>query len=309
MRHQDLRLEIAGLRKQYPRGPLALDDIDLSVSTGVFGLLGPNGAGKSTLMRIIATLQEPDAGTIRFGDLDPLADRTGLRRQLGYLPQDFGLDPTVSALRQLDHLAELKGLTDRRQRRGQVQDLLERTNLWRHRRRKLGTFSGGMKQRFGIAQALLGAPRLLIVDEPTTGLDPEERGRFFNTLANIGERIVVILSTHLVDDVTELCHRMAILNEGRLKFVGTPRDALDRLEGRTWVTEGDAGTQPNGNDNGLDVTFLRARRFLGRARTFVLADQDPGPGFEATHPELEDAYFATLAGRLDGQSDGSEARS
>lgn len=289
-----MKLEIEGLRKQYLRGPLALDDVSLSIAPGVFGLLGPNGAGKSTLMRILATLQEPDAGTVRFGDLDPLSDRRTMRRMLGYLPQDFGLDPTASAIRMLDHLAELKGLTDRRARRHAVNELLERTNLWQHRHQKLGAYSGGMKQRFGIAQALIGEPRLIIVDEPTTGLDPEERGRFFNALAAIGERVVVILSTHLVDDVTELCHQMAILLDGRLEFLGTPVDALANLEGRTWIYDGSLEA-----DDRDGLTILRTRRFLGRTRTHVLAEAHPGPGFEPSRPELEDAYFATLAGRLE----------
>ena len=289
-----LKLDIRALSKRYPRGPQALDNINLSIEPGIFGLLGPNGAGKSTLMRILATLQDADEGSIRLGDLDPMEDRRALRRQLGYLPQDFGLDPSATAERLLDHLAELKGLSDRRRRRQAVGEMLERVHLEDHRHRKLGTFSGGMKQRFGIAQALIGDPNLLIVDEPTTGLDPEERRRFFNTLADLAKCMIVILSTHLVDDVTELCDRMAVLKEGRLRFVGSPAHALQRLRGRTWTVEA-APVDLEGRD---DLTVLGHRRYLGSIRTHVLSDSRPGPEFESARPELEDAYFSILSGDL-----------
>ncbi|MEM1183149.1 MAG: ATP-binding cassette domain-containing protein, partial [Acidobacteriota bacterium] len=275
-----------------------------TIGPGIFGLLGPNGAGKSTLMRCLATLQDADSGTVRLGDLDPSRDRRALRRQLGYLPQDFGLDPSATAERLLDHLAELKGLTDRRRRRRAVDAMLERVHLEDHRHRKLGTFSGGMKQRFGIAQALIGAPTLLIVDEPTTGLDPEERRRFFNTLADLAERMIVILSTHLVDDVTELCDRMAVLQAGRLRFLGSPADALDGLRGRTWTVD----AAPEALEGRDDLTVLRHRRFLGAIRTHVLADRRPGPDFEAAPPELEDAYFAILSDAKPDADRGSETR-
>ncbi|HXU46612.1 MAG TPA: ABC transporter ATP-binding protein, partial [Thermoanaerobaculia bacterium] len=227
-------LSIRHLSKTYGNGVRALSDVSLEIPAGMFGLLGPNGAGKSTLMRTIATLQEPDAGEIAFDGVDVLSDKQAVRRLLGYLPQDFGVYPKVTAEAMLDHFAVLKGLADRSERRAVVHALLERTNLWDVRSRKLGTFSGGMRQRFGIAQALLGDPRLVIVDEPTAGLDPEERNRFLNLLAEIGESVVVILSTHIVEDVTDLCSRMAILAGGELKLCGEPREAISGLAGRIW---------------------------------------------------------------------------
>ncbi|MEM6793666.1 MAG: ABC transporter ATP-binding protein [Acidobacteriota bacterium] len=302
-----LTLTIRGLSKRYPRGPQALNDVSLEIGSGIFGLLGPNGAGKSTLMRILATLQEADDGTVRLGDLDPSRNRQELRRQLGYLPQDFGLDPSVTAERLLDHLAELKGLTDRRRRRAAVADMLERVHLEDHRRRRLGTFSGGMKQRFGIAQALIGDPKLLIIDEPTTGLDPEERRRFFNALAGLSERTIVILSTHLVDDVAELCSRMAVLQEGRLRFFGSPAEALERLRGKIWVQKAQ-GPDPREREAEGDFTILRQRRYLGTLLTHVLADARPGPGFTSAPAELEDAYFAVLHGAQAGEAAADERR-
>jgi ABC-2 type transport system ATP-binding protein len=229
-----MELRVENVSKTYPGGVRALCDVSLVIPTGMFGLLGPNGAGKSTLMRTIATLQEPDAGEVRLGDLDVLREPARVREVLGYLPQDFGVYPKVTAESFLDHLAVLKGLTSRGERREAVEALLHQTNLWDARKRKLGTFSGGMRQRFGIAQALIGSPRLVIVDEPTAGLDPAERMRFLNLLAEIGESVVVILSTHIVEDVSDLCRRMAILDEGRLLFEGGPRAAVASLEGRVW---------------------------------------------------------------------------
>ena len=228
-------LEIKNLSKTYPNGVAALEDISLAIPTGMFGLLGPNGAGKSTLMRTIATLQDADAGSIRLGDLDVLADKPAARRTLGYLPQEFGVYPKVSAQAMLDHFAVLKGVTVRSERNVElVEALLHQVNLWDVRKRQLGTFSGGMRQRFGIAQALIGNPRLMIVDEPTAGLDPEERNRFLNLLAEIGENVVVILSTHIVEDVTDLCPRMAIIAKGQVLLSGQPADAMRALEGRVW---------------------------------------------------------------------------
>src|SRR5580658_6836665 len=227
-------LEIRNLSKTYPNGVAALKDISLSIPTGLFGLLGPNGAGKSTLMRTIATLQDADAGSIRLGDLDVLADKPAARRVLGYLPQEFGVYPRVSAEAMLEHFAVLKGVTVRSERNSLVEALLHKVNLWDVRKRRLGTFSGGMRQRFGIAQALIGNPRLMIVDEPTAGLDPEERNRFLNLLAEVGENVVVILSTHIVEDVTDLCQRMAIISKGRIVASGAPSELTAALKGHVW---------------------------------------------------------------------------
>src|SRR5687767_15404802 len=229
-------LSISNLSKTYANGVRALHDVTLDIGNGLFGLLGPNGAGKSTLMRTIATLQEPDRGSITFGGRNVVADPRYLRRQLGYLPQDFGVYPKIPAFDLLDHLAVLKGLGNRSQRVGQVEALLHLTNLYDVRKRAVSSFSGGMKQRFGIAQALLGDPRLIIVDAPTAGLDPEERNRFLNLLAEIGENVVVILSTHIVEDVSDLCSRMAILAGGRVLLTGEPRTVVDELAGRVWQT-------------------------------------------------------------------------
>jgi len=288
-----MELEIRSLSKKYPQGPQALDRVDLTIKPGVFGLLGPNGAGKSTLMRILATLQEPDSGSVRLGDIDPLADRDAMRKVLGYLPQDFGLYPHATAERLLDHLAELKGVGERKKRSAMVQELLEKTNLWDVRRRKLKTFSGGMRQRFGIAQALLNEPRLLIVDEPTTGLDPEERARFFNTLSEIGEGLVVILSTHIVDDISQLCGQVAILDHGKVLREGSPREALDSLRGQVWSTAVAPGEM---EEVAASHQVLRHRRFLGKELIHVLASERPGPSFEPAAYDLEDVYFATLRG-------------
>ncbi len=227
-------LVVDGISKTYPNGVQALKGVSLRIPAGMFGLLGPNGAGKSTLMRTIATLQEPDGGSVTFGDIDVLRQKDAVRRTLGYLPQEFGVYPRVSALELLDHFAVLKGLVDRRQRAEIVESVMHRTNLWDVRKRRLGTFSGGMKQRFGIAQALLGSPRLMIVDEPTAGLDPAERLRFHNLLSEIGENIVIILSTHIVEDVSDLCSRMAIIASGRVLVTGEPQSAIDALRGRVW---------------------------------------------------------------------------
>src|SRR5580692_4870003 len=227
-------LEIQNLSKTYPNGVAALQGISLSIPTGLFGLLGPNGAGKSTLMRTIATLQDADAGSIRLGDLDVLADKPAARRLLGYLPQEFGVYPRVTAQAMLEHFAVLKGVIARGERKSLVEALLHQVNLWDVRKRRLGTFSGGMRQRFGIAQALIGNPTLMIVDEPTAGLDPSERNRFYNLLSEVGENVIVILSTHIVQDVMELCTNTAIIDHGRVMFSGVPDHAIRDLDGKIW---------------------------------------------------------------------------
>jgi ABC-type multidrug transport system ATPase subunit len=286
-------LSIRDLRYEYPNGTVALDGVSLELPPGMFGLLGPNGAGKSTLMRCIATLQVPQSGQLSFDGLDVLANPAGLRSQLGYLPQDFGVDPRVSAWDLLSHLAVLKGYASRGERRDVVEHLLRQVNLWDVRGKAVAGFSGGMRQRFGIAQALLGNPRLVIVDEPTAGLDPEERQRFLNLLSEIGEQVVVILSTHIVEDVAELCPQMAILAGGRIVATGGPGQLVESLRGKVWRTMAAKG----------DVDALRARHQViatrlqaGRTVLHVLADESPGEGFAQASPGLEDVYFATLSG-------------
>jgi ABC-2 type transport system ATP-binding protein len=288
-----MHLRIDGLSKRYPGGVQALDQVSLDIAPGLFGLLGPNGAGKSTLMRTLATLQEADGGAARLGDIDVLRDKAQLRRHLGYLPQEFGVYPKVSAFELLDHLAALKGIAPQRRRWDEVNALLRRTNLHEVRHRKLGTYSGGMKQRFGIAQALLGRPRLVIVDEPTAGLDPEERARFHGLLAEIGEEVIVILSTHIVADVSDLCPRMAILAGGRVVLTGEPTQVATSLAGRVWrklVTRDEAAAHEN--QHGKRWPILRTRRVAGRLAIHVHAPTgDPPGGFEPVAPDLEDAYF------------------
>lgn len=285
-------LRLSSISKTYPGGVCALDGVSLEIPKGLYGLLGPNGAGKSTLMRTIATLQEPDSGSILFGEVDVLKQPHLLRRQLGYLPQDFGVYPRVSAYDLLDHLAQLKGLTNGRVRRTQVKAILEQTNLSHVARKALGGFSGGMRQRFGIAQALLGDPQLLIIDEPTAGLDPEERNRFHNLLAEIGENVVVILSTHIVDDVSDLCPRMAIMDKGRIVAHGSPADLVRGFAGRIWFKV--IGKH--------EIESIRARYEVvttqlsgGRRVVHILSGTDPGDGFAPAEPRLSHVYFATLA--------------
>jgi ABC-2 type transport system ATP-binding protein len=286
-------LSIEELTHIYPGGVRALDSVTLQIGQGLFGLLGPNGAGKSTLMRIVATLQSPTGGKVRFDDIDVLASPQALRRRLGYLPQDFGVYPRVSALEMLDHMAVLKGLSAPRDRRATVDRLLEQTNLWGVRKKALAGFSGGMRQRFGIAQALLGAPALIVVDEPTAGLDPEERLRFLNLLAEIGENVVVILSTHIVDDVSDLCPRMAIIDKGRIVREGEPGALIGALAGRIW-TKAIARDELDACRAAHEV--ISTRLFAGRTVVHVLADADPGEGFTPVSGRLEDVYFSTLAG-------------
>lgn len=287
-------LNINGISKTYANGVRALSDVSLLVGHGLFGLLGPNGAGKSTLMRTLATLQEPDTGTIRFGDRDVLADPETHRRHLGYLPQDFDVYPGLSAIALLDHIAILKGITSRADRDAQVNALLQQTNLHQHRKKAVSGFSGGMKQRFGVAQALLGNPQLLIVDEPTAGLDPEERNRFHNLLGEIGESVVVILSTHIVEDVRQLCSRMAILAGGRVVSEGDPARLCAALEGRIWsrTVPRDALARYRAS-----LPVLSERLSAGKTVLRVLSDAAPEGGFEPVMPELEDVYFAALAAR------------
>lgn len=284
-------LKIKNLSKTYPNGVQALRFVDLEIPRGMFGLLGPNGAGKSTLMRTLATLQEADTGTAFLDDLDVLKDKEQVRRVLGYLPQEYGLYPRITALAMIDHFAVLKGYSSSRERREVVESLLRMTNLWDERKRHLGTFSGGMKQRFGIAQALLGKPDLIIVDEPTAGLDPQERRRFLNLLGTLGEGIVVILSTHIVEDVRELCGRFAILDRGQVLESGSPEEAIAKLSGRIWETriERDEVARARGL-----WAVISERMIGGQMAIRVLADARPGEEFVAVEADLEDVYLVTL---------------
>lgn len=284
-------LEIANLSHTYANGTVALDDVSLSIPRGMYGLLGPNGAGKSTLMRTVATLQQPTRGSITFGDIDVLAHPDNLRRTLGYLPQDFGVYPRVSAYAMLDQLAILKGITKASERRGVVERLLDQTNLWAVRNRSIAGFSGGMRQRFGIAQALIGNPELIIVDEPTAGLDPEERNRFLNLLAAIGDNVVVILSTHIVDDVADLCPRMAVLANGRVQLEGKPADLIAQARGKVW-RKTIARTEVQDYQQRYEV--ISTRLFAGNSVIHVLADEQP-QGFDPVEGGLEDVYFSTLS--------------
>jgi len=285
-------LSIKGLTHVYPNGTRALDGVDLEIGKGMFGLLGPNGAGKSTLMRAIATLQTPTGGQIRFGDIDVIANPEALRRTLGYLPQDFGVYPRVSAQDLLDHMAVLKGIAGAGERKDTVETLLHQVNLWDVRKKAVAGYSGGMRQRFGIAQALIGRPNLIIVDEPTAGLDPEERNRFLNLLAEIGENVVVILSTHIVEDVADLCPRMAILASGRILKEGAPAELVGGLTGKVWKKIIDRG-ELDGERARNQV--ISTRLAGGRTVIHVLADSVPGAGFEPVQGGLEDVYFSTLA--------------
>ena len=289
-------LQISGLSKTYANGTVALKDISLSIPRGMFGLLGPNGAGKSTLMRIIATLQEPDSGTVHFDGIDALKDKTAIRRILGYLPQEFGLYKNVSADDLLDHFAVLKGIIDKGERKRIVSRLLEQTNLAGDRHKHLGGYSGGMRQRFGIAVALLGTPQLIIVDEPTAGLDPAERLRFLNLLAELGQQAVVILSTHIVEDVSELCSQMAIINKGEIRLEADPLSAIASLRGRVYAKAVDRSELASYNAaHAVISTKLQAGRTVIR----VLADAPPAGGFEPVEPSLEDVYFAAMRSKVE----------
>lgn len=284
-------LEIAQLSHTYANGTVALDDVSLSIPRGMFGLLGPNGAGKSTLMRTVATLQAPTAGSIRFGEIDVLAEPDRLRRTLGYLPQDFGVYPRVSAYAMLDQMAVLKGITGRGERKAVVETLLNQTNLWAVRDKAIAGFSGGMRQRFGIAQALIGNPELIIVDEPTAGLDPEERNRFLNLLASIGDNVVVILSTHIVDDVADLCPRMAVLANGRLQLEGRPADLIASTRGKVWRKVIDHSEL---EDYQARHEVISTRMFAGQTIIHILSETQP-TGFDPVEGGLEDVYFSTLS--------------
>ncbi len=284
-------LELTGVSHTYANGTKALEDVNLSIPRGMFGLLGPNGAGKSTLMRTIATLQAPNEGRIRFGEMDVLAEPDKLRKTLGYLPQDFGVYPRVSAYDMLDQMAVLKGISGRGERKAVVETLLNQTNLWAVRKKAIAGFSGGMRQRFGIAQALIGNPALIIVDEPTAGLDPEERNRFLNLLAGIGDNVVVILSTHIVDDVADLCPRMAVLANGRVQLEGAPLDLIAKTKGRVWRKAID---REDLEAHQAEHTVISTRLFAGRTIIHVMADTKPA-GFDAVEAGLEDVYFTTLA--------------
>ncbi len=284
-------LTIQNLTHVYGNGTKALDDVSLIVPKGMFGLLGPNGAGKSTLMRSIATLQTPTSGSIRFGDLDVIAQPELLRRVLGYLPQDFGVYPRVSCYDMLNHMAVLKGISGVRERKETVESLLNQTNLWSVRKKALAGFSGGMRQRFGIAQALIGNPELIIVDEPTAGLDPEERNRFLNLLAEIGENVVIILSTHIVEDVSDLCPRMAVLAGGKIQLEGAPVELMESLNGRVWRKVIDKEAL---EDHRARYNVISTRLFAGQTVIHVLSDNAPGDGFEPAPGGLEDVYMASV---------------
>ena len=291
-----MELQIRNLSKTYPNGVEALKGVTLTIPQGMYGLLGPNGAGKSTLMRTIATLQEPDAGSIRLGDLDVLAERGRVRETLGYLPQEFGVYPKVSAEELLDHFAVLKGVAGRRERREVVAALLRQVNLYDARKKKLGGYSGGMRQRFGVAVALLGDPRLIIVDEPTAGLDPAERVRFLNLLSEIGQSAVVILSTHIVEDVSELCSRMAIIAHGEILLEAEPLSAIAALQGRIWRRVIDKGELAEVE---REHRVISTKLFAGRTVVRVYGDTTPGAGFESVEADLEDVYFTTMASQVE----------
>ncbi|MBX2873650.1 MAG: ABC transporter ATP-binding protein [Saprospiraceae bacterium] len=284
-------LQVGKLSKTYRRGVKALNGLSFEAHNGIFGLLGPNGAGKSTLMRTIAGLQEPDEGQVHFNGVDILAEPQFIRNQLGYLPQDFGVYPGMSTWQLMEHLAILKGIHQHGERNDQIEQLLQHTNLWEYRKKAVSTFSGGMRQRFGVAQALLGNPQLVIVDEPTAGLDPEERNRFLDLLSELGEEKIVILSTHIVEDVRDLCQQVAIIHKGSLVEQGEPDILIERIKGKVWrkIMEKQLDFEL-----GPDQYLLSSRLFAGKRRVHVLADRWPGEAFESVEPSLEDVYFSTF---------------
>jgi ABC-type multidrug transport system ATPase subunit len=285
-----MQLTIRNLSKTYPNGVKALQDVSLDIPTGMYGLLGPNGAGKSTLMRTLATLQEADSGTATLGDINVLKDKESVRRVLGYLPQEFGIYPRISAVDMLDHLATLKGIAGN-QRKEVVNALLQRVNLWEHRKKSVSSYSGGMRQRFGIAQALIGDPKLIIVDEPTAGLDPGERNRFYNLLSEIGENVIVILSTHIVEDVKELCSNMAIINGGQVLYAGSPDEALKQLSGKIWEK---AISKAEIDEYQQKYQVISSKLVAGKPIIHILSDETPGAGFQSTPAGLEDVFFAKI---------------
>ncbi|MDE2729755.1 MAG: ABC transporter ATP-binding protein [Gemmatimonadota bacterium] len=290
-------LEITGLSKTYPNGVQAMKGVNLTIGKGMFGLLGPNGAGKSTLMRTIATLQDADTGTVRFGDIDVAKNPDALRRILGYLPQEFGVYPTVTAEEALNHIADLKGIVNKKERKDVVEALLHKINLYDVRKKRLGSYSGGMKQRFGIGQALLGDPQLVIADEPTAGLDPIERNRFYNLLSEIGENTVVILSTHIVEDVSTLCSDMAIIGDGEVLLTGSPEEIQASLDGKLWELQIE---KPEFDAYASAFNVISSRFHLGRLLISVVADDRPGEQFSLKPPTLEDAYFNVLFDQKQG---------
>jgi ABC-type multidrug transport system ATPase subunit len=300
-----LAVTISGLSKTYPNGVQALKNLTLTVGNNMFGLLGPNGAGKSTLMRTVATLQDPDSGTVRLDGLDVVANKNEVRKVLGYLPQEFGVYPKISATDMLHHLALMKGITSKGERKEMVDALLQQTNLWSVRKKALSTYSGGMKQRFGIAQALLGNPRLIIVDEPTAGLDPAERNRFLNLLSSIGRDVTVILSTHIVDDVRELCPRMAIIGAGELLVEGAPADALAALHGKIWSKIVSTDDELRSMESQLRV--VSTHLIGGKHEVRVFADSSPGAGFQPVDSDLEDVYFLNLSQQSTSGTAGAQA--
>lgn len=285
-----MELSIQNLSKTYPNGVQALKNVSLHIPTGMYGLLGPNGAGKSTLMRTLATLQDADSGTATLGDIDVLKDKDAVRRVLGYLPQEFGVYPRMSALDMLDHFATLKGIPSN-QRKEVVQTLLNRVNLWDHRKKAVSSYSGGMRQRFGIAQALIGDPKLIIVDEPTAGLDPGERNRFYNLLSEIGENVIVILSTHIVEDVRELCSNMAIINGGEVKYAGIPDAALGELGGKIWEK---IILKAELDDYEKNFKVISSKLVAGKPIIHIFSEDDPGEGFQPAEPGLEDVFFSKI---------------
>lgn len=291
-----MKLTINSLFKTYPNGVQAIKDVTLTLNNGMFGLLGPNGAGKSSLMRTIATLQEADSGSVFLDDLDVLKNKTAVRQLLGYLPQEFGVYPKISAERMLDHIAQLKGIGNSKERKELVNSLLDNVNLSKDKKKHLGTYSGGMKQRFGIAQALIGDPKLIIVDEPTAGLDPAERNRFYNLLSQLGENTIVILSTHIVEDVSTLCSNFAIICQGEVLYAGEPDTAVNEMEGKIFskaISKSELGHYQD------DFKVISTQLKAGKLHIRILQETEPGNGFEHAMPNLEDVYFSNIATRVD----------
>ena len=295
-----MELQIKNLNKTYSNGVQALKDVTLTIPQGMFGLLGPNGAGKSSLMRTLATLQQADSGSVTLGDIDILKDKTKVREILGYLPQEFGVYPKISSYNMLNHIASLKGVSNKSERKALVESLLNKTNLWHVRNKSLGTYSGGMKQRFGIAQALIGDPSLIIVDEPTAGLDPAERIRFHNLLSEIGENTIVILSTHIVEDISNLCNNMAIICLGEVVAKGNPSELTEEIKGKIWkkgIEKGDL--EEYQSEMQVISTYLKA----GQTITHVLSEEQPDSTFEPSKANLEDVYFAEITTRMERITD------
>lgn len=291
-----MELQIKDLSKTYSNGVQALKNVSLNIPQGMFGLLGPNGAGKSSLMRTLATLQQADSGSVMLDDIDVLKDKTKVREILGYLPQEFGVYPKISSYNMLNHIASLKGISNKGERKDLVESLLNKTNLWHVRNKSLGTYSGGMKQRFGIAQALIGEPKLIVVDEPTAGLDPAERVRFHNLLSEIGENTIVILSTHIVDDVSNLCNNMAIICLGEVVAQGKPSDLVESVEGKVWKKTIDKSEIEQFKQ---EMQVISTHLKSGKTVIHVLSDNQPDNSFEASEANLEDVYFAEISSRMD----------